>query len=40
MTRNWRTVEKLPVEEVFDAVHNPAKLSRYFTTGGEIVFDD
>jgi uncharacterized protein YndB with AHSA1/START domain len=23
-----------PVAEVFDAVHNPTKLSRYFTTGG------
>lgn len=23
-----------PVAEVFDAVHNPAKLSQYFTTGG------
>jgi uncharacterized protein YndB with AHSA1/START domain len=23
-----------PVEEVFDAVYNPAKLSGYFTTGG------
>lgn len=23
-----------PVEEVFDAVHNPEKLSGYFTTGG------
>jgi uncharacterized protein YndB with AHSA1/START domain len=23
-----------PVNEVFDAVYNPAKLSRYFTTGG------
>ena len=23
-----------PVAEVFDAVYNPAKLSRYFTTGG------
>ena len=23
-----------PVAEVFDAVHNPSKLSQYFTTGG------
>ena len=23
-----------PVDEVFDAVHDPAKISRYFTTGG------
>lgn len=23
-----------PVEEVFDAVYNPSKLSKYFTTGG------
>ena len=23
-----------PVEEVFDAIYNPAKLSEYFTTGG------
>ena len=25
---------KKPIEEVFDAVYNPKKLSRYFTTGG------
>ncbi len=25
---------KNPVEEVFDAVYNPKKLSKYFTTGG------
>lgn len=25
---------KKPVEEVYDAVYNPKKLSRYFTTGG------
>ena len=25
---------KKPVEEVFDAVYNPKKLSKYFTTGG------
>lgn len=25
---------KKPVEEVFDAVYNPKKLSTYFTTGG------
>ncbi len=25
---------KKPIEEVFDAVYNPKKLSGYFTTGG------
>ena len=25
-----------PVEEVFDAVHNPDKLSGYFTNGGPV----
>ena len=25
---------KKPIEEVFDAIYNPKKLSRYFTTGG------
>jgi uncharacterized protein YndB with AHSA1/START domain len=23
-----------PVEEVYDAIYNPKKLSKYFTTGG------
>ena len=27
---------KKPIEEVFDAVYNPRKLSGYFTTGGAI----
>lgn len=25
-----------PIEEVFDAIYNPEKLSKYFTTGGAI----
>jgi uncharacterized protein YndB with AHSA1/START domain len=25
---------KKPIEEVFDAIYNPKKLSKYFTTGG------
>ena len=25
---------KKPINEVFDAVYNPKKLSKYFTTGG------
>ena len=29
----WGKIRK-PVTEVFDAVHNPKKLSEYFTTGG------
>lgn len=29
-----QTKVQRPVEEVFDAVYNPEKLSRYFTTGG------